>query len=515
MNLRRFSSKILCIVAIVLLNAVAFDISAQDLMGINGSNYGGTAGLLINPSSMSNFPPKWEIHILTMDFFVDNNYAYMPSTSVISGIKKINKEGSAYSPDESDFVFRNDNIKKKSAYVNFLFKAPSVLFKIKDHRIALINNGIRTVVSANKINFNMPSLTGSDELSVSLNDLNFRIPKFRINAMAWSEFGLSYSAPIRKTRTLKIFAGVTLKRLHGYVAGYLLNDEVSLTVDPKAGATAKVNIEYGYVDPSQAEPSYSGFVSGKGFSGDVGVTAVFKGTYRDGGIEKIEDGPFGPTNYKFRIGLSLIDMGRINFEKNVNLYAINKVTTIDTITDMDILINNELYQLPTTPQPSGSFFMRTPMAISLQADYKIRKNLFVHGIVVQRLVFNGPGIDRANQLAITPRFELKWFEFSLPIRLFQYKHPSIGAALRIGPLWIGSDKIGSWFIPGKFTGTDIYISLRILPIPKPKINLAKPHRNKKPTDMPCSFQPYKSTRWLKSLIQNLKNRRSASKFRTN
>jgi len=469
--------------------------SGQEMMGINGSNYAGTAGSHINPSSLSNFPLKWEIHLLTLDFFLDNNYAYMPKTSIVNLTSRIRKTDN-FELQESDFVYSKTKIKNKSAYVNFMLKLPSVLFKIKDHRIAIINNGIRTVVSANKINFTMPRLdpaSSSDSLSLDLSDATFSIPKFRINAMAWSEFGLSYSTLISKTQDRKINFGFTLKRLHGYLAGYFLNNEVFLDATDVQNIRSSVDFEYGYTDPTNAEPSYKGILSGKGMAIDIGTTIVMKGKYYEGGIKKVAGGTDSPLNYGLRVGVSLLDIGRINFDKNIKTYSVNEFKKVDSVSDLDFLINSAQYELPEAPQPGNSFTMRTPMALSVQADYKFRKRIFINGTWVQRIVLKGPGIDRTNQISITPRYELKWFGFSLPLVLYQYKYPRIGAALRIGPLWIGSDKIGSWFIPGKFSGTDIYISLRITPIKKPNVHINKIQRKKTPGELPCSFMPYKGT----------------------
>ena len=260
---------------------------------------------------------------------------------------------------------------------------------------------------------------------------------------------------------------------------------------------------------------YKGLVSGKGIGLDIGAAIVFKKKYKYGGIKVVEGGPDSPLNYGLRAGVSLIDAGRIYFDNNVQKFRIDKFIINDSITDMDVLVNNELYNFPQQSQPGADFYMRLPTALSLQIDYKFRNNLFVNGTLVQRIVWKGPGIDRANQLSFTPRYETRWFGFSLPLSIYQYKYTRVGAALRLGPLWVGSDKIGSFFVPGKFSGTDIYLSLRILPI---NLKLQKRSRGqsaKTPEDLPCSFVPYKSDQWILSLIEKLKNRRKIWGFRSN
>jgi len=489
-------------------------------MGLNGSNYAGTAGAHINPSSLSNFPHKWEVHLLTLDFMVDNNYAYMPKTSLMSEYKRSKNLGSDYEVQQSDFVYPESSFSKKSAYVNVLLKVPSVLFRIKNHRFALVNNGARFITSANNVNFILPKFLesgGRDSISLDLSTTNLTISKFRINAMAWAEFGLTYSGLVSETNATKINLGISIKRLHGFAAGFLLNNGVAFDFTPQLTALTLIDVEYGYIDVQNLggnADGYQGLVSGKGMGFDLGATFVMKRKYRTGGISRIEGGRDHPTNYGTRIGISLIDMGKINFDSNVQKFKVDKFTRNDTIADMDALVNSELYQFPQQTQPGAQFSMRLPTALSVQVDYKVRPHVFVNATAMHRIVLPGPGIDRANQLSITPRFELKWLGLSMPLSLYQFKRPRLGAALRIGPLWIGSDKIGSWLFPGKFSGTDFFISLRILPSNKSKKKKRKrAEKEKRITDLPCSFIPYRSGKWIKALITKLKGRLKASKFK--
>ncbi|MBL4577664.1 MAG: hypothetical protein JKX74_04275 [Flavobacteriales bacterium] len=501
--------------AVLLCSSLAF---GQEMMGLNGSNYAGTAGAHINPSSLSNFPHKWEIHLLTLDFMLENNYAYLPNSSLLTEYKKSKALGSGYELQQSDFVYPATSFKKKSAYVNVLLKVPSVLFRIKNHRFAIINNGARFITSANKVNFTMPKITtsgqGRDSLSLDFNSDNLEISKFRINGMAWAEFGLTYSGLVSKTNSRKVFLGLSVKRLHGYIAGYLLNHGVAFAFTPQQVALSKIDVEYGFVDVNNGASGYAGAVSGKGWGFDLGTTMVMKRKYRSGGIGRVEGGQDHPTNYGTRVGISLIDIGRINFGSNVRKYKVDKFTRSDSIADMDVLVSSELYQFPPQVQPGGQFLMRLPTALSVQVDYKVRPHVFVNATAIQRIVLPGPGIDRANQLSVTPRFELRWLGLSMPLILYQYTRPRLGAALRIGPLWIGSDKIGSWFFPGKFSGTDFFISLRILPIKRSKKQKKKrAEKDKRIIDMPCSFVPYRNSRWISTLITKLKSKLKASKFK--
>jgi len=60
-------------------------------------------------------------------------------------------------------------------------------------------------------------------------------------------------------------------------------------------------------------------------------------------------------------------------------------------------------------------------------------------------------------LALTPRFEGKWFEASVPLVLNNdYRNLTVGAFLRLGPFFIGSDNISGLLKSSNVKGFDLY-----------------------------------------------------------
>ena len=58
-----------------------------------------------------------------------------------------------------------------------------------------------------------------------------------------------------------------------------------------------------------------------------------------------------------------------------------------------------------------------------------------------------------------PRFEDQWFEFALPISMFNYEEIRLGAMVRLAYLTIGTDKLGTFLGVSNVTGADIYVAL--------------------------------------------------------
>jgi hypothetical protein len=108
--------------------------------------------------------------------------------------------------------------------------------------------------------------------------------------------------------------------------------------------------------------------------------------------------------------------------------------------------------------------IRLPTFASVQFDYNVWASRFyvnatiIQGLPVPKRRF---GLRHANSLSVTPRFETYFFEFAMPFSLYEYRYPQLGAALRLGPITLGSDKLLSWIKSDNLYGADIYFHLKI------------------------------------------------------
>jgi hypothetical protein len=69
-------------------------------------------------------------------------------------------------------------------------------------------------------------------------------------------------------------------------------------------------------------------------------------------------------------------------------------------------------------------------------------------------------VRRPAQIAVTPRYETDWFEAMLPLSLYEYRLPRIGAAVRLGFLTIGTERLGTLFGVADINGMDVYASVK-------------------------------------------------------
>ena len=61
---------------------------------------------------------------------------------------------------------------------------------------------------------------------------------------------------------------------------------------------------------------------------------------------------------------------------------------------------------------------------------------------------------------VEPRYETEYFEFSVPLTLYDYRFLNLGASVRIGYVTIGTQNIASYFGIGNVKGLDVYVSLK-------------------------------------------------------
>ncbi|MFT5777954.1 MAG: hypothetical protein ACI837_000902, partial [Crocinitomicaceae bacterium] len=176
--------------------------------------------------------------------------------------------------------------------------------------------------------------------------------------------------------------------------------------------------------------------------------------------------------YKFKLGVSIIDIGSVKFDEDEILYAGYDFENYNWIQydDQDINEDNpfDLFAGQESDITSGRvkkpYKIRLPTFASVQFDYNLwASRVYVNATIIQGMPVGKKkfGLRHANSLSVTPRFETYWFEFAMPLSLYEYRYPQLGAAVRLGPLSIGSDKLLNWIKQSDLYGMDIYLHLKI------------------------------------------------------
>ncbi len=460
-------------VVILIFVLCSFSIArSQEMLGIVNSNFAGSNGAMINPSSIVNSKLFMDINLISGDIFVQNNFLYIHAEDYHTG-DYLQKDPvfPKYGKYNQSFDRYRDE-KMRYAYSNIRLNGPSTMVINNDHAFAL-HTTARTIISVDRMPFEIANFSYEGLNFPPQFNINYIDDNFRFGAMAWGEIGLTYAHIFHKEYLNQWSGGITVKRLLGYSAIFLQADNMDYVVfndstidirniDAKTGFSLPIN----YDDNGFPEGSN---IKGGGFGFDIGVSFHKKKRgYDNRKYRRLCTQPY--KDYYYRIGVSLLDIGAIKFTENAEEHIFENGSEywerVDTLAFVDIhnltnIISNRLLGSPTASLNKNEITMILPTALSLQFDYHYTKNIYFNSTLIYPVVFKNSYLQRPAQLSITPRYESPDIELSIPLSLYNWETPRIGIAARYHFLTIGTDKLGGFFGLNDFTGMDIYFSVKI------------------------------------------------------
>jgi hypothetical protein len=468
-------------------------IKAQEMWGITTSNYAGSTGVLLNPTSITTSKLYQDINIASIDIFFENNYAYIPQKDyalfkLISG-KSLPK----YGPDDLPFDHYTEK-NNKFIYSSQLIKGPSYMVAVGRSAYA-IHTGARMLTSAYDIPLEIANFGYYGIKYTPQHNINYNSSNFGTATLAMGEIGLTYAYDFRKISMETWSAGITVKRLFSVGGGYLRTNNVDYIVLNDSTINFKnLNAEVGYslpLDYSNNDfPDSGPLIKGGGFGFDIGVTFQNKAlSYQKRRISKLCRQRY--IDYYYRIGVSLLDVGFVNFNKNAEVQTFDNVSqywmNIDTLNYINVnhltsSLSQVFYGDPNASHTADKVRIYLPTAFSVQADVKIYRNFYAGAVFISPVRLGKSFIRRPAQIALIPRYENHDIEFSLPLSLYDYHHFRLGAAVRYRMLTFGSDDLLGLFGINDFTGIDFYIAF--------KINFRKGYCGRNSRNVPCENEEY-------------------------
>jgi hypothetical protein len=266
---------------------------------------------------------------------------------------------------------------------------------------------------------------------------------------------LHYATVIYSNGDNELKAGISLNYMQGTAAAYFKNTHINYKiVDTTNIIFTNSSIDYGRTDIN----TYNKLNNGHGFGTDIGFTYVHLNPQKN--------------NYLYRIGLSLIDLGSINFNRNAASYHLQADSAnfqnwhqskFANNTQLDQTLSAVFYNGDSSKSlTSDHFKMGLPAAISLQADWNVCENYFVNMTIIKGFGHGDrQGVIRPDVYSLTPRYETKWVEVSVPFSVLYYGHlqPRMGVAVRYRYFFIGGDAPGSLLKLNNLEGVDFYAGL--------------------------------------------------------
>jgi hypothetical protein len=423
---------------------------AQEHFGPAYSNYSPTSSLFLNPASIVDSKAYLDIHLAGVGAFFDNDLVYLSRNDfkLTRGMGQFEGE---ILPQQ------NLNSSPKQAYTSAMIQGPSISTTIGRFSVGF-HTAARHVTDARNIspelsNYIFEGLSFAPQSNMVFNESNVRA-----NTLAWAEVGVSFGGILMQKGNNQLQSGVTARRLYGIGAASVQLDNLEFMVED----SSQMNLYDLTGSMATTMPAWN---SGRGWGFNVGF--VYKKMKEDVSGYKPHSKQSGceSKDYRYKIGASLLDVGSIRFDKMTNVTTINHASAEINYNEINPSGVEELDSL-IAASVSGEiteaheFKIALPMAVSVQLDYNLGKNFYVASSWVHGFVPKNAGVTRASLVNISPRFEHKNVEVSLPFTLYDYKNPRLGLALRFNNIVIGTDRLGPLIFNPDVYGMDLYVQIK-------------------------------------------------------
>ncbi len=442
----------------------------QEQLGIRLDNYAGINSTLLNPAGHLHSPYQWDVNLGEIAHFTSNNYLFFANSSILSLIG--NDEPYVYGPnnrlrdqpvDGLVLDFQDDDANRFGISSTSIM-GPSFSIRINpQHSVGLITR-VRAAASVTGVPNELSFYTFNSDVGRK----GFILDQASANLMTWSEIGINYLFQ-KETANGRLGIGINLKSLSGYESAFVFN-ETPLEI-AKVGTDSVQSsigrVEYGYTTSllELTEDDYSVQKNGSGIGIDLGVTYSF--------------GEAEGADYRWKLGVSILDLGVLNFNENAELHITETDRTtvfggteyadFDELSKYDDALRYFSFQVlgdSLASRAGTEYSVGLPTAISFQADYNIKPGIFLNATIVQGTPLTKNGIDRTNLIALTPRYESRWLNIATPISLYNFNQLRMGLAMKLGIFYLGSEDLLSYVRRSNLSGIDFYLGLKLVPFGK-------------------------------------------------
>jgi outer membrane protein OmpA-like peptidoglycan-associated protein len=466
------------IAATLFLVALAYAGFGQSPWGIQASSFGGIYSAQLNPANLADNRISTELHLGggSVDFW--NNYIKINSSLLTS---QSAWDDLADSPDGKSFFPDDLDGNRKNLFINATAWGPGFMQSFKNGLGFSLTSRFRSLSSLSNMGEVFAKQSYDEQLYAPYHNVREDASGSSINAASFLELGAGLGITLFDKGDRYLKAGVNVKYLTGFagVSLHAWNGSYEFHDDSLFSAY-DADVSYAHSDAvldfADSDPFDFLFGGDNGLAFDLGVVYEFrpeadkhkygKGKYRKKRADK--------DAYKGRIGISLLDIGGINFGRNQlsqnffgNVDSINlDLEDIEDVEQFDQFFNRNF----ATQPGADNFTMRLPTRLSIQGDYKFTDKLAATGILQL-----GPGapsfrrIIAQNSFVLVPRYDTKWLGFSLPVTWQSFRSLNVGASVRLGPVFVGSNNIVNALVQDFSSTASVYAGLRVaLPHGKPK-----------------------------------------------
>ncbi len=430
--------------------------NAQEFPGNRVFSTNGVNGVFYNPASIAGNGYRYDVNILSVHTFVGNNNADFNLRSIARTLNIDTLRKKMFSADSGP----------ATGMVNVVFNGPSFMLRLNERSSLAFTTRARTIANIIDLDGKLADQVIDDiNSSVQFPYVIASNTDMRVATNAWTEIGASYARTLLHTRQHVVKAGVSLKLLGGISNGYLNISQLHATIDQDiAGdvymenAKGMLRTGFGGLDISNIEAGDFFNFQNTGFGADLGFVYEFR--------------PFNNDQYKYKAGISLVDIGSIKYKRDMQKsggyqldiagaerFYFNELSDSDIEDYNDVFKSRPQYFTPLN-EDEESYKVSLPATLNLNFDYFIKPGFFA-ALSAQLPLNSDKFFNPRNysSISLVPRYERRSLGVAIPFNYNSLTKFNAGLSFRIGPLFLGSGSVLSALV-GSSKQADFHLGLR-------------------------------------------------------
>lgn len=442
-------------------------LQAQMQIGWRTDNYAGINSALLNPALPGRTPYNWDINLGEASFFLANNYTYLENTSIPALLRQRNGDVDVYFRQDlpTDLPAGQETIvydffENNDYYVEQLVSVMGPSFSVQitpQTRIGLFTRW-QTLGQGRGLDEDL----GYYQWNAIPNFQQFTVDATRMAIAAWGELGLNVSQAV-ETGGGTLLIGASVRRLWGQRAAYFANRrDFTISKLPNNSGLEGIDfeIEAGFTENITATENYEDS-PGRGWGVDLGM------------LYRVD---LGDGFYRWEFGMGLLDLGGMRFTESEQ-HVFNSEDLVATLTDSynsfpaeqsvalaAQQLSEDVFGDNSISRVGNEFTLGLPTSLSLQATYRFQEWAKIEAIYLTGIRVGNASLNRNSVLAVVPRVDRHWWSVAMPVSVYAMDQLRLGLSARLGPIFLGTDQLGSFFRKDQLSGGDFYIGVKLFPL---------------------------------------------------
>lgn len=459
---------------------------AQEAIGMATGNYAGVSGIWFNPAIIADSKYKFDINLIGVNSYFNNNYLLVKNRTFARRLLFKEPYNSSYAAVKNDLIQEKLPVNGKvfgRVESNILFPFSFMVTTGKKSAIAFTMNN-RSVNKVDSMPQDLARLFYTELRDPSLYNRDIMIDSMQQNFLNWQEIGFTYSRVLLNSDHHFLKMGVTLKWLGALAGGYIQTDNAVVNFkDSNTMSLQSPLIHYARTETAdlgqfKRKNLFNGFAD-QTFGWDAGLIYEYRAKVKKFKYlnENLEEQQRRDLNkYMFRLGLSIVDVGRFTLNKKplTNDHSANIVNwdfsdvKASSFSEFDTAYSKQVDYINGAP---GTFTYRLPTALIGNFDLHLFGRFYVNLAAKAPLESFKKKADTHispnRWIAITPRFEGKFLGVYIPV-IRSNGETSIGTTIKLGPVYFGSNNLVEILTNESSYKADYHAGLRLsIPYGKP------------------------------------------------